>query len=174
MDTGLNDGSARLIIAPLAPEHAGELFAALDDPAVHQWLDTPAPASAEALAQDIRRLQRGPADGNECWLNWALRRRDSGACIGTLQATVQGHQPAWIGYVLGTAAWRQGFATEALRWLIDELRSGHGVTLLRASVDPRNHASLRVLERCGFVNLGPRPADLRGQPSIDLHFEREI
>ncbi len=50
----------------------------------------------------------------------------------------------------------------------------HGVTRLRASVDSRNSASVRVLGRAGFVNLGPRAADLRGEPSIDLFFERRI
>jgi hypothetical protein len=41
-------------------------------------------------------------------------------------------------------------------------------------VDQRNHASVRVLQRTGFVGLGPRAADLRGEPSIDLHFECRI
>ncbi len=173
MDPRLNDVSARLIFEPLSPEHAGELFAAMNDPRVFEWVDTVEPATAEALAQDIRRLLRGPADGGEQWLNWALRRRDAGVCIGTLQATVGGEQ-AWIAYMLGPASWRQGYATEALRWLVDELRGHQGVTRLRASVDQRNHASVRVLERTGFINLGPRAADLRGQPSIDLHFERRL
>ncbi|MEO7854384.1 MAG: GNAT family N-acetyltransferase [Rubrivivax sp.] len=173
MDSHLNDGSERLIIEPLSPGHAGELFAALDDPRVHRWVDSPAPVSVEALAANIGRMQRGPADAGERWLNWALRRRDLGSCIGTLQATVEAEGLAWIAYVLGAASWRQGFATEAVRWLIDELRSHHGVTRLRASVDQRNGASVRVLERTAFVNLGPRAADLRGEPSIDLHFERQ-
>lgn len=174
MDTGLNGASARLIIEPLSPGHAGELFAALDDPRVHRWVDTPVPGSVETLAADIHRMQCGPADAGEQWLNWALRRRDLGSCIGTLQATVEADGLAWIAYVLGAASWRQGFATEAVRWLIDELRSHHGVTRLRASVDQRNHASVQVLERAGFACLGPRDADLRGQASIDLHFERRL
>ena len=59
-----------------------------------------------------------------------------------------------IGYGLVPAARGQGLATAA----VDEVASiaaSHGVKVLRASTDPANLPSSRVLERAGFRELPP-------------------
>ena len=56
---------------------------------------------------------RRSGDGREQWLNWVLRRR-SGELIGYVQATVRGDGQAFIAYVLGSAHWGQGLASEAV------------------------------------------------------------
>jgi [ribosomal protein S5]-alanine N-acetyltransferase len=59
-----------------------------------------------------------------------------------------------VGYGLVAEAWGWGFATEALRALLEQTDDG-GVRV-RASVAPENAASLRVLAKCGFTQLrGP-------------------
>jgi [ribosomal protein S5]-alanine N-acetyltransferase len=56
-----------------------------------------------------------------------------------------------VGYGLVPDARGRGIATEALRLLVTEAdRIG---VRLRASVDPENTASLRVLAKCGFSDL---------------------
>jgi RimJ/RimL family protein N-acetyltransferase len=52
-----------------------------------------------------------------------------------------------VGYWLGKEFWGQGLATQALRELIDELDTRP----LYAYVAETNIASIRVLEKCGFV-----------------------
>ena len=47
-------------------------------------------------------------------------------------------------------AWGQGYATEALRAIVD-LAPTIGVRQLDALCHPEHHASVRVLEKCGFV-----------------------
>ena len=49
--------------------------------------------------------------------------------------------------------WGRGYAQEALSAFI-ERRRGLGSSELTADVDPRNAASLRLLERCGFAETG--------------------
>jgi RimJ/RimL family protein N-acetyltransferase len=64
-----------------------------------------------------------------------------------------------VGYGLVEEARGWGFATEALRALLVETdRAG---VRLRASVEPDNRASLRVLAKCGFTEL--RGSDEEGQ-----------
>lgn len=55
-----------------------------------------------------------------------------------------------IGYWIGEPFWRQGFATEAARALIDHAFSETEIDALSASCRIQNDASRRVIEKCGF------------------------
>jgi RimJ/RimL family protein N-acetyltransferase len=62
-----------------------------------------------------------------------------------------GHGPeVEVGYGLVREAWGWGFATESLQGLLAELDPGIAV---RASIQPENKASLRVVAKCGFTQL---------------------
>jgi RimJ/RimL family protein N-acetyltransferase len=54
------------------------------------------------------------------------------------------------GYVLARDAWGQGYATEALRAVLNIAR-GVGIIRLYALCHPEHRASWRVLEKCGFT-----------------------
>jgi ribosomal-protein-alanine N-acetyltransferase len=57
---------------------------------------------------------------------------------------------ASIGYILNRRYWSHGYATETVKALVDYLFSELGVHRVYASCDPRNHASIRVLEKVGM------------------------
>ena len=59
-----------------------------------------------------------------------------------------------IGYWLGQAHWRKGYATEAVRALIDHAFADLEHDSLLASARVTNPASRRVLEKCGFQWTG--------------------
>ena len=59
-----------------------------------------------------------------------------------------------IGYWLGKPFWGQGYATEAARAVLEEARLSLGVSLIKAGAFTDNPASLRVLEKLGFVMTG--------------------
>ena len=59
-----------------------------------------------------------------------------------------------IGYWLGAPFWGNGYATEAVRALIDHAFAEHGYPALRAGARVSNPASRRVLEKCGFQWTG--------------------
>lgn len=67
---------------------------------------------------------------------------------------VIGKAGAWrlpeIGYILHPDHWGKGFASEALAALIPHLFASHPLPELTAEVDPRNLASIRLLERFGI------------------------
>jgi RimJ/RimL family protein N-acetyltransferase len=59
-----------------------------------------------------------------------------------------------IGYWLGVPYWGQGYATEAVRALIDYAFGGLQHEALQAGARVSNPASRRVLEKCGFQWTG--------------------
>ena len=77
--------------------------------------------------------------------------------IVTLDDRVIGKLGAWqlpeIGFLLDPGFWGRGYALEALAAFV-ERRQALGSTELTADVDPRNQASLRLLEKAGFVETG--------------------
>jgi len=75
------------------------LFALLTDPEIHVFTGGRPPASADDVRERIRRREsrRSPA-GDELWLNWTLRLRQTQSVVGYLQAGVtQGKADlAWV------------------------------------------------------------------------------
>ena len=73
--------------------------------------------------------------------------------IVTLDGQLIGKLGAWklpeVGFLIDPAHWGKGYAKEAMTAYIDRRRV-LGSIELKADVDPRNLASLKLLERCGF------------------------
>ena len=61
-----------------------------------------------------------------------------------------------VGYWIGREFWGKGVATEALAELTEELTARP----LHAWVATTNVGSIRVLEKCGFVQVGSRATDV--------------
>lgn len=59
-----------------------------------------------------------------------------------------------IGFNLASKHWGQGYASEAMAAYLDRRRALRDPSSLTADVDPRNTASLRLLEKHGFVETG--------------------
>ncbi len=145
-------GSApRLSFESLRPEHAEGLFAALDDPRVGRYIEGPDVTTLTELRARIDRLLAGSGDEAETWLNWVVRLE--GTVIGRLEATLH-DGVAEVGYVFGPRWWGRGYGSEAVAWLLSELRQ-RSVPEAWASVDPENEASIRLLRRVGFEETTP-------------------
>jgi RimJ/RimL family protein N-acetyltransferase len=65
------------------------------------------------------------------------------------------HGSRQVGYWIGREHWGKGFATTALRLLLEEIKD-RPVT---AHIVPANIGSQRVVEKCGFVRVGEEVAD---------------
>jgi RimJ/RimL family protein N-acetyltransferase len=73
-----------------------------------------------------------------------------GAC-GFMQ--VDRHPPE-IGYWLGVKHWGKGYATEAVRAMIDHVFTDFDCEAIQSAARVTNPASRRVLEKCGFQWTG--------------------
>jgi len=58
------------------------------------------------------------------------------------------------GFIFDPDVWGRGFAAEALRAVLDRAFAVHRLESVIADVDPRNRASLTLLERLGFRETG--------------------
>ena len=144
----------RLTLEPQCTAHAEAMFALLGDPAIYLYENEP-PSSLPWLRERFAKLEtRHSGDGCEQWLNWVARRR-GGGLVGYVQATVQADGLAYVAYVLGSAHWGQGLASEAVAAMADELAGQYGVHTLLAVFKRTNDRSRRLLERNGFAAAGP-------------------
>ena len=74
----------------------------------------------------------------------------TGTLLGSTGFSFEGAREATTGYVLARDAWGKGYATEALH-KVQSVGHELGVRRLTAQCHPQNLASLRVLEKCGFI-----------------------
>ena len=142
--------TVRLILQPQTARHAEEMFVVLSDPAIYEFENAP-PESIDWLRTRFARLEsRRSADGSEHWLNWVIAQGD-GTLMGFVQATVYPDGRAGVAYVLASEHWGQGYATEAIEAMIEELRERYHVRTLSAVLKSANHRSLKMLTRLGFT-----------------------
>jgi RimJ/RimL family protein N-acetyltransferase len=140
--------SRRVALRLLRPEDAEHFTALLgEDPdAVLQMSHMPYPCTPESAREWIAlRTQPGAT-------TFAITRVGDGAFLGAIGFGGLPEMPS-VGYWIGRPYWNQGYATEALRMIIDQVR-GLGAKGLQAETFPENPASARVLGKCGFQDRG--------------------
>lgn len=201
----------RLLVRPLAAEHAETFAGYRNDPETCRYQGWDLPYTVE----DARRLiesqpiARWPVPGQ--WVQLAIEQldravedpaaadptaadptaTDPAAAGPTAAADCCGERrrligdlavglsadgvTADIGYTLAPDCRGRGLATEAVGAVLDHLRHS-GVRLVRASVDPANARSIRLLERLAFVHVGrtEHSALVRGEWVDDDHYERDL
>jgi RimJ/RimL family protein N-acetyltransferase len=141
----------RLSLEPLFASYAEEMFSVLSDPAIYDWLDYGAPASVEYLQALYARLEAGRSpDGREVWLNFLVRLKE-GQAMGYVQATVYPGQKSYVGYVLASLYWGEGYATEAMTALLSHLAQEHPTPVTMAVIEVENIRSAALLGRLGFT-----------------------
>jgi ribosomal-protein-alanine N-acetyltransferase len=146
--------TARLRLRPLTPADAPALLALCSDPVVMRH-GSSAPWSETRQALDsIKRDRRCLADGSAVRL--AITRPDDDLLLGTCSLFALDAQcrRAEVGYQLARQSWGQGYAHEAVSALIAWGLDALDLNRIEADVDPRNAASVRALERLGFVREG--------------------
>ena len=89
---------------------------------------------------------------------------DDGAIVGRFNLRRIDNGSAVLGYRVAQHVAGRGVATEGVERLCREAAETWGVHVVRAATSDANLASRRVLEKAGFVLVGPaEPADIGGQ-----------
>jgi RimJ/RimL family protein N-acetyltransferase len=151
----------RLVLVPLRPEDADEMFEVLGDSRLHGYIGGSPLGLAELRARYERLVAGDPERKNE-WHNWIVRDKASGRAVGTMQATVPctaARTSAEVAWVVGVAHQRRGIASEAARALVDFLVSD-GVCTIEANIHPGHTASEAVARRAG---LEPTSVEKNGE-----------
>ena len=167
----------RLLLEPLREMHAALLFPLVSDAAMYRFIPQQPPSELAALAARYRHLERrSPPEGDEVWLNWALRLKINGTYVGLLQTTLRPRKArAYIAYEVGVRHQHKGYATEACRRLL-ALLFEHQVDRVIAEVDSRNAASLALLRRLNFSEdeYTENADHFKGGPSHEFRFVMTI
>lgn len=142
----------RLILRTWSADDAEEGFKIWSDPEVMRYVGTTGQPhmDIEETRALLNRMMAHQDLHGFCF--WAVAEK-SGRLIGSCGMGYQrdGGPPIEFGYTLARSHWGRGLATEAARaslcYAFEELR----LPDLVATVDSRNTASQRVLEKIGFV-----------------------
>ncbi len=120
-------------------------------------------ANDRRIAENLRRLPHpySRADA-EAFLDYLARAphetvfliEAEGAACGMIGLDFGNDEGPEIGYWLGVDHWGNGFATEAVRAVIDYAFEEHVIDELFGGARVTNPASRRVLEKCGFQWTG--------------------
>jgi RimJ/RimL family protein N-acetyltransferase len=146
--------TSRLVLRWVSEDDVDSLYEIFSDPQVMRYWSVTPFANREAAAALQREIIEGNLKGS-VW-KWGLALRDSNKLIGT--ATLFNlnldNGRAEIGYAMGRSYWGHGYMNEALQALIKHAFDVVQLRRLEADVDPRNTASIRILERLGFQREG--------------------
>ena len=138
---------------------------------VARFQDWPLPYTRDLAHELVDELEvlNGPTSGG--WVQLAI---DAGSgIIGDVAVWLDDDSTfAILGYTLAPEHQGRGFAVEAVGAVVDWLFRRRRVHRIVATIDPRNLASARVLERCGFEYVGTarRSAFVRDEWADDTRF----
>ena len=141
----------RLILREIIDADLLEIFYQRSDPEMMQYVDrTPAHTHQDA-SEFIGRIQAA-LQTNE-GITWGISLKNEPKLIGNIGIwrIDKEHHRAEIGYVLHPEYQSKGYASEALKAIIEYGFSVMKLHSLEANVNPLNIASIRLLERNNFV-----------------------
>ncbi len=134
----------RLILRSARPDDLEAMHAVLSDPRATLWWSTPPHETLDQTREWLdAMIANGPGHPD---------------FVVELNGRVIGKAGFWrlpdVGYILHPDCWGQGLASEAVGAAVDHVFRTRDIETLTADVDPDNAASIRLLERLGFVRTG--------------------
>jgi RimJ/RimL family protein N-acetyltransferase len=120
----------------------------------------------------IASMQAQPALEPGSWVQLAIASAASDELLGDIGLCLHANGDAELGFTLRQEAQGQGFATEALQGLVQQLLRLPAVARIVGVTDARNRASVRVLERLGMTLVSRHVTTFKQEPCIELRFER--
>ncbi|MFZ9395043.1 MAG: GNAT family N-acetyltransferase [Erythrobacter sp.] len=137
--------TARLLLRPAVRDDAQAFHAILSDPqAMAYWSTLPHRELAETQDWVAEMIAIPRGEGEDFVIE----------CDGRVVGKAGLYRFPEVGFILHPDAWGKGHAAEALRPVLDRAFAVHRLPEVKADVDPRNTASLRLLTRLGFREVG--------------------
>lgn len=146
--------TARLVVRTVAEPDLADLLEVNGDDEVTRYLPYATWRGHDDAIAWLSRMQGVCATGTARQL--VIERQSDRKVIGTV-LVFHFEEPSArveIGYVLGRAHWRQGYATEALRAVCRHAFEDVGIRRVEAEARPDNFASNELLLSLGFTHEG--------------------
>ena len=143
-----------LILRRPSRKDAEDVFRYASDPEVARyvlWEPHRSIAETRLFLRDLsRRIRAGLPS------SWVVTLKENRTVIGTMGFVwySSADRSAELGYSFSREYWNRGYATQALRAVVDALFTSLPLNRLEAQHDLRNPASGRVMQKCGFRQEG--------------------
>lgn len=146
--------TSRLILRPVTPDDAADVFSYLSKPEVVAHMGLEPFTSLEDARGEIAWYDSILKEGTGQRFGITLKGEDViiGSC-GFLNRSEKHHR-AEVGFELSSDHWGHGIAGEALEAVVAYGFRELGFMRIEALVEPENRASMRLLERHGFLQEG--------------------
>lgn len=144
----------RLILRKIDFKDEKQLFELLSNPEVARFdYFYPIKSSTEAR-EFIEKYDEELAENEE--ITWGISLKESNKLIGLccLGDFDDGARRAEIGYDIIQREWGKEYATEAVKVVINFGFNNINLNRIEATITPGNYASVRVLEKLGFIQEG--------------------
>jgi RimJ/RimL family protein N-acetyltransferase len=141
----------RLVLRRSRPEDAEQISDYRSDPEVHRtqgWERT----DPDGVRADIEEMaHRAPGEPGG-WVQFSVEEREGGRLVGDVGISPADGEPGVIkvGYTISPDVQGRGYATEAVRALVDYALDVLGAEVVRAYADADNAPSIRVAEKVGL------------------------
>ncbi len=144
--------TARLVLRPFQADDREALLAFHSDPGAVRYVPYPPRDRAGVAAVLERKVVNTALHREGDLLELAVALAGDGTVIGDVLLALRSveHETLEVGYIFSPAHGRRGYATEAVRALVDLAFTGLGARRVVARVDVRNTPSRALLERLGM------------------------
>jgi ribosomal-protein-alanine N-acetyltransferase len=144
----------RLVLRRIILADSTALFSVLSDEEVTRFYDDATFTDISQAREQIKAWESG-YQHRRC-IRWAIALKGDTTMIGScgFYNIHPWHLRASLGYELARPSWRQGIMTEALNAIIAFGFTEMGLHRIDAVVLPANTASVRLLDKLGFLNEG--------------------
>jgi RimJ/RimL family protein N-acetyltransferase len=141
----------RLLLRRSRPEDAETISAYRSDPEVHRQQGWERTDPAGVLADIVEMSGRSPGEPGG-WVQFTVEDREEGTIVGDVGCAVADGEPdvMKVGYTISPAYQGRGYATEAVRTLVDYAFDTLGAAAVRAHASAANAPSIRVAEKLGM------------------------
>ena len=146
-----NVETERLILDRITENDLTEIFELRSNPETMKYIPRPLVKDYEGALEHIRMIDEKIEDNSG--INWSIRLKDNPKLLGIIgfYRMQPENYRSEIGYILSPDHHGKGIVTEAVNRLIEFGFEDLKLHSIEAIIDPENHASEKVLQKCGFV-----------------------
>lgn len=153
----LNSSPIQVKLRAVEPEDVDRLYILENDQAIWPFGSNQAPLSHHQLWEYANNYDANPFSSGQ--LRLIIASADNNICgIVDLYDIDARNSRAMVGIMIAPEFRNRQLATDALRQLSEYSRNILGLSLLAADIPADNEPSLKLFSRCGYQNIGERPA----------------
>ncbi len=144
----------RLILRRIRKSDANEMFEIYSNEAVMKHFGRNPYKSLHEAEENIKRIKTAFKKGEG--IRWAITLKGNDKLIGSagIWRLMKEHFRGEVGYELSPEYWKKGIMFEALSGIINFGFKKMNLHTIEANLDPKNIASVKLLEKSGFKKEG--------------------